>query len=139
MKTFTVEEVNKLVPQLREILDNIFDLSIEARTLYNDIETLQEIWGKDVIQISNPDNNMFNEGMLKLEQMLFELKYYIDEIYYLGGVVKDINLGLVDFYALDNKGRLVFLCWRYDEDNISHYHPLEGSLAERRHVKELMI
>ena len=81
MKTFTVEEVNKLIPRLREILDNIFDLSIEARTLYNDIETLQEIWGKDVIQINNPDNKSLlildDIGVERVSDFVLETLYRV--------------------------------------------------------------
>lgn len=51
MRTFTVEEINALVPELREIFDDISELSIQARTLHNDIQTLQDIWGKDVIAL----------------------------------------------------------------------------------------
>ena len=48
-----------------------------------------------------------------------------------GGVVKDPQTGLVDFYGRVD-GKLVWLCWRYGEDSLSHYHDLEAGFSARR-------
>ena len=138
MRIFTLEEANELIPRMTEIFDRIFILGIQARALQNDLQLLQEIWGNDVIHVRNPDNMIFNESMSKLEQFVHDLKYCLDEIEYLGGTVKDLDLGLVDFYCQDIKGRLVFLCWQYGEEKIKFYHSLESDFLERRPVKELM-
>jgi len=49
----------------------------------------------------------------------------------MGGVVKDAQTGLVDFYGRVGE-KLVWLCWRYGEDSLSHYHDLESGFAGRR-------
>jgi hypothetical protein len=53
------------------------------------------------------------------------------EVQTLGGVVKDPQTGLVDFYGKIN-GRTVWLCWRYGEDSIGYYHDLDSGYSGRR-------
>jgi len=49
----------------------------------------------------------------------------------LGGVIKDPQTGLVDFYGRI-EGRLVWLCWRYGEDSLGYFHELESGYAGRK-------
>ena len=49
----------------------------------------------------------------------------------LGGVVKDPQIGLVDFYGRID-GRVVWLCWRYGEDALGYYHELDSGYPGRR-------
>jgi len=49
----------------------------------------------------------------------------------MGGVIKDPQTGLVDFYGRVGE-KLVWLCWRYGEDSLSHYHDLEAGFSGRR-------
>ena len=51
-----------------------------------------------------------------------------------GAIVKDLELGLCDFYTLRGD-RLVFLCWRMDEPEVAHWHGLEDGFAGRRPLK----
>ena len=39
----------------------------------------------------------------------------------------------MDFYTL-REDRLVFLCWRVDEDHITHWHDVESGYAGRQPV-----
>ncbi len=49
----------------------------------------------------------------------------------MGGVVKDPQAGLVDFYGRI-EGKLVWLCWRYGEEMVGYFHDLDAGLAGRR-------
>ena len=48
-----------------------------------------------------------------------------------GCVLKDLDRGLLDFYALSGD-RLIFLCWQLGESEIAHWHTLEGGFAGRQ-------
>jgi len=48
-----------------------------------------------------------------------------------GVLVKDLEQGLIDFYALSGD-RLIFLCWQLGEAEIAHWHTLEGGFAGRQ-------
>ena len=44
-----------------------------------------------------------------------------------GVIVKDPRIGLCDFYGLVD-GKHVWLCWRYGEEAVEHYHDLDDGL-----------
>ena len=41
----------------------------------------------------------------------------------MGAVLKDARMGLLDFYGTV-EGKLVWLCWKYGESEVAHYHAL---------------
>ena len=62
-----------------------------------------------------------NEGIAELEDLGVEFKGY--------------EPGLVDFPARRND-EIVYLCWRFDEEQIRYWHSLEGGFAGRRELDE---
>lgn len=55
----------------------------------------------------------------------------LEELRQIGCIVKGLEDGLVDFYALRDD-RLVFLCWRLGEPTIAFWHDVEGGFAGRQ-------
>ena len=55
----------------------------------------------------------------------------LEEIHALGGVPKDIGLGLVDF-PHRRDGRVVNLCWKHGESRVRWWHGLDEGYAARR-------
>lgn len=55
----------------------------------------------------------------------------IQEIEYVGVHVKDLRTGLVDF-PYDRDGRIVYLCWKPDEDEIGWWHETDAGFAGRQ-------
>lgn len=49
-----------------------------------------------------------------------------------GVIVKGVDEGLADFPALRENGDEVFLCWKVGEDDIEHWHSLDGGFRGRR-------
>jgi hypothetical protein len=49
----------------------------------------------------------------------------------LGLQLKDINTGLIDFLS-ERDGREVYLCWRFDEPRVAHWHDLDAGFAGRQ-------
>ncbi len=52
----------------------------------------------------------------------------------LGAVVKDPQIGLLDFYG-EIDGRLVWLCWRHGEESVRYYHELEAGFGGRKPLR----
>ncbi len=50
----------------------------------------------------------------------------------LGGEVRGLDEGLVDFCSWLDGHTEVLLCWKLGEPRIEHYHPLAGGFAGRR-------
>ncbi|EZQ07007.1 MULTISPECIES: DUF2203 domain-containing protein [Acidianus] len=57
----------------------------------------------------------------------------IREISEKGIIVRDPELGLVDFPAIIN-GRPAFLCWKFDEDEIMYWHYIEEGFVGRKRI-----
>jgi hypothetical protein len=75
-----------------------------------------------------------NGGSQKAGALLaqFEIiQHNLRRLQALGIEVKDINHGLVDFPARRDD-RDVYLCWRYDEPSITHWHDLDAGFAGRQ-------
>jgi hypothetical protein len=46
-------------------------------------------------------------------------------------VLRDADTGLIDFPAR-RQGRLVYLCWRSDEDRVGYWHEVDAGFGGRR-------
>ena len=57
----------------------------------------------------------------------------VARIHEAGGLVKDLDAGLVDFPAR-REGEDVLLCWRLGEDEVGHWHGLEEGFSGRREL-----
>ena len=55
----------------------------------------------------------------------------LDEITRRGIIVRDPDVGLVDFPSLRD-GREILLCWRADEDRIAYWHSMDTGYAGRQ-------
>jgi hypothetical protein len=61
------------------------------------------------------------------------LKNSMERIEDLGVLVKDLDIGLVDFPTLF-RGEEVYLCWRMDEGDIDHWHGVNEGFNGRRPI-----
>ena len=59
----------------------------------------------------------------------------IHQIQDTGVLIKDINIGLLDFPALRDE-REVYLCWQYGEDEITFWHEIDAGFAGRQSIDE---
>jgi hypothetical protein len=57
----------------------------------------------------------------------------LEKIHATGCVVKDLEVGLLDFPARIN-GEAVYLCWRLGEDRIRFYHAQDEGFAGRKPI-----
>lgn len=61
---------------------------------------------------------------------LFSFTAAVTDIEGLGVLVKDLQKGLVDF-PHERDGRIVFLCWKPDENEIGWWHEVDTGFAGR--------
>jgi hypothetical protein len=126
---FSIDEANRLAKELRPELERL----VLARRELDRLETRVSALSLAVAGAAadNPDAL----DLLKLQQRRAMLTRQIAEgvraIHERGVIVKDLERGLVDFYALSGD-RLIFLCWLVEEAEISHWHPLDGGFSTRQ-------
>jgi hypothetical protein len=118
-KHYTREEARSLLPQVREWLARLVDtrdrLSCFDERLGVMLADGQDLGGEAV-----------NGWLVTLAEFRTTMREFEDREVQ----VKDLDRGLVDFPAL-MKGREVFLCWELGEDDVEHWHELDGGFAGR--------
>ena len=118
---FTVAEANALLPEVRRTVASM----LEARQQI--VAARPEVW--PVLEQA-----LGNGGSKKAGELIFEFEKVqagAQRLSALGLFLKDINTGLVDFMS-KRDGREVYLCWRYDEPAVAHWHDLEAGFAGRQ-------
>ncbi|MBS3053652.1 MAG: DUF2203 domain-containing protein [Candidatus Aenigmarchaeota archaeon] len=136
MKIFSVIEAEELLPTLKTNLEKIFHLNQTLKAVSADIDSLIDIWGEDVYKHNHVDNGYYTDLASKQQEVMKHLQDEMIKINQLGCFVKDIERGLVDFYYELND-EVVFLCWRYGEDKINHWHGLNSGFTGRRPLRDL--
>ena len=133
---FSVEEANRELPKIKKKLDKIFYMNNCIKDVSKDVQELINIWGNDIFDARHIDNKFYMEMIEKRAKLIDDIQLAIENINAVGCVVKDVDLGLVDFFH--KKGsEIVFLCWRYGEERISHWHHMNAGFANRRPIEEL--
>lgn len=120
-KVFTVEEANALLPQVRQLVEEMFALRQEAMGLRPDMWPVLE---KAVGNGGSRKAGKLVETFKKFEQVIAQL-------HRLGCQLKGIEQGLVDFPAIRD-GQLVYLCWQYNEPEVAFWHDIDAGFAGRQ-------
>ncbi len=61
------------------------------------------------------------------------LKEAVEEIQALGVLIKDLDIGLIDFPTLF-RGQEVYLCWKFGERGIRYWHGIEEGFRGRKEI-----
>jgi len=123
------EEVERLIPRLTGIMDRVRPAHVEAGQARERLQAEQQrimMSGGGVV-----DQAAWRATRERLDRGTRVVREGLEEIQVLGGVTKDVGLGLVDFLHL-REGREVNLCWRYGEERITHWHGLDEGYAARK-------
>jgi hypothetical protein len=131
-KIHTLEEVNAKLPTLRAIVGR--QLSRRA-TIQEKLAALGALVDEipDDFAVHLGDSSAVRELKADLVKRVAEYRKGWDEVEELGAVIKDPQVGLVDFYGR-LEGAVVWLCWKYGEDEVAHYHALDAGFAARKPI-----
>jgi hypothetical protein len=76
-----------------------------------------------------------NHKKTQRDKVAEQLARTVDEIQQTGCVIKDLEMGLVDFPSRRG-GAEVYLCWKLGEARIGYWHGIEEGFAGRRPLDE---
>ena len=127
MKVFRLEEANALLVVVRPLVEEIIRKRRDIAIKLLEAETAQRML---------PDASGLQRAATQAEQaqgLRAEVLALIDAIQSHGCIVKDVDLGLIDFPALRG-GQLVNLCWKSDEPSISFWHAADEGFAQRKSI-----
>ena len=126
---FGPEEVERLLPRLSSIMARVMAAHAEGAEARAWLEKEQQritMAGGGVV-----DQAAWRTARERLDDSARTVQEGLEAIRKMGGVTKDLGLGLVDFLHL-REGREVNLCWRYGEERITHWHGLSEGYATRK-------
>ena len=131
--TFTVAEANKALVDIRPRVERLVKAKYEFDRQQTRIEVLKlAVAGATQ---DNPDSRELRQLHDRRNRVAESISKEIAAVHAHGCLVKDLDRGLVDFHALAGD-RLVFLCWKLGEEDVSHWHPLDGGFSSRQQLHQ---
>lgn len=123
-KLVEVEEANLLVPRLEAAFGRISIMRREAASLLAELPHQR-------LPKEPPKDPLLRGKVARIETLLEALRAEVQAIEALGAEIKDLEMGLVDFYGL-REGKVVCLCWQHGEPEIMYWHEVEAGFAGRQ-------
>lgn len=129
-RVFSIAEVNALIPMISAL---VAEQLREQSEIEQGLAELARRTGRPPRSLTRDDADPGDVTRIKrdLRERVKRYEAGWERIQELGGVVKDPQTGLVDFYGRID-GRTVWLCWRYGEDSVGYYHDLDAGFSGRR-------
>jgi len=133
MRLFSLEEANASVPHLSAAFERLERLRESISEAYREMRragfTLEN---EDEVEELDPSlvPEAVRPTAARFKQMVREVGHTVEGIHAMGCLVKDLRMGLVDFYSIVD-GDPVYLCWQYGEEGVIFYHGLNDGFAGR--------
>lgn len=122
-KYYTPKEANHQLEVVRPMVAELMTISERIRAHQPEIWSVVE---KSAGNGGNPTLSKMLPDFDRLDALLHQLQD-------MGIEVKDLSTGLIDFPALKD-GRVVYLCWKYNEGSIQFWHEIEAGFAGREPI-----
>jgi hypothetical protein len=128
-KYFNRQEAEHLLPMLEPWLE-------EARRQKQKLDALKQGMSRNLSRImvlggSLPPYGEISQQKTEHDKVAEELTETIKKIHETGCLVKDLDVGLVDFPCL-MEGEEVYLCWKLGEGRIEFWHGVDEGFAGRK-------
>jgi hypothetical protein len=129
-RVFTIAEVNALIPSLSGLVGQQL---LEQSVIEQGLGELTRLTGSTPRSLEPVEGDGAEVARRKrdLRQRVARYEAGWRRVQAMGGVVKDPQAGLVDFYGRI-EGKLVWLCWRYGEEMVGYFHDLDAGYSGRR-------
>lgn len=130
---FTVGEVEALIPTLEQIFVQVLQLRAGLRALGAKLDRAGvRMTSEDGLETESgpPAVRQAKAVFRGLDEALTDQLARVSEV---GGEIKDVEMGLVDFPGL-RSGEEILLCWKLGEKNVAYWHSVDGGFASRRPI-----
>ncbi len=128
---FTLQQAERLLPEVESAIREAISLKTELQQSVADLQSFTE----RVAMLGGVDVNRaaFLEQRSRREAAGLRLKELLDRIQNIGCLIKDLDVGLVDFPTLF-RGDEVYLCWKMGESGIHFWHKVEDGFQGRKPI-----
>ena len=124
-KLFTVQEAQEVVDKIRPLVDRLLQT---LGLIPNEVEAAD---GEAGLKPGDSELSRHLEDRGIAPRLLQEINGTIQAIQSHGCVVNGPEAGLIDFPCLLGN-EIVFLCWKFGEPRIGHWHRIPDGFAGRR-------
>lgn len=125
---FTPEQANEALRQVRPLTEEL----VEHRRALLELQKLQSSLNQRIAgNGGNVEPRELQDVQERLDEEVAGIARCVARIHEAGGLVKDLDAGLVDFPAR-REGEEVLLCWRLGEAEIGYWHGLEEGFSGRK-------
>ena len=132
-KRFTLPEAERLLPEIEKVIREAVSLKVQ----YQDAEQAIQSFAQRVAMQGGVviDRDTVLRQRAERDRCGERLKAAVEEIQEHGCVIKDLDVGLIDFPTLF-RGKEVYLCWRMGESGIRHWHGVDEGFAGRKPIDD---
>lgn len=129
-RLFSLSEANLLVEEMQRQFGRARALRAELIELQAQLQRFGRSLEGPELQVDPKAPAEVRDLQRKAVKHIEEMRLILREVGELGIEVKAAD-GLVDFRTKLH-GRTVYLCWKYGEDEITHYHELDTGFSGRK-------
>jgi hypothetical protein len=130
-RLFTLLQAEQLLPAveraIREAISLRADYQEAESGLQQSVERITMLGGAYV------DRDQAQALKDRRQSSAVRLKDSIEKIHSFGCVVKDLDIGLIDFPTL-YRGEEVYLCWKLGETGIQYWHGIDEGFRGRKKI-----
>lgn len=130
---FKLDECQRLLPELEGALrDALFHKSEYQKADQELDDSVGHIRSSGGARV---DRSAYLALRARRDTSAAALKSAMERIGHTGAMVKDLDIGLIDFLSV-YRGREVCLCWKLGEDRIAFWHGTEEGFRGRKPIDE---
>jgi hypothetical protein len=128
---FTLQQAERLLPEVESSIRDAISYKAEY-------QQAEEEWQNFLSRVTMQggmlvDHSKLMEPRRRRESSAHGLKETLDKIQEYGCVVKDLDVGLIDFPTLFH-GEEVYLCWKLGESGIRFWHGVQEGFRGRKAI-----
>jgi hypothetical protein len=132
-RTFTLDEAQALLP----VLESLLKTAIDGK---NTAERIEQEFKAVCSRVFLNGGTLLDVAQLaarkrEKERLLQKIKDALAEIESTGALVKDLEMGLLDF-PCEVDDRTILLCWKLGEKTIAHWHGTNEGYRYRKPIDD---
>ncbi len=125
-QVFSLDEATRVLPEVERVIVRLREV---RTTALHAKERLNLLWQR--LDAGDPVLEEISALQKRFDVGTREVNALVERLELIGCVLRDPDMGLVDFPALAS-GTPIFLCWRMGEDGIQYWHGRDEGYAGRK-------
>jgi hypothetical protein len=133
MQLFTLAQAQRALPEVDKALREALFFKDEYQKAESEVRSFTE----RIMMMGGTQVNHTRISTLKtrMDQSKAGLQRKIEDVQSIGCVIKDLEVGLIDFPTL-YKEQEVYLCWKFGEPAIEYWHGVDEGFRGRKKIDQ---